>query len=112
MIAQTQKGEALLRAPTHPAARTQRWRRFIPYLFLLPYLLAMVLFSIGPGLYALLISFADFREGVPRYFAAGLSNYVTAYGDFRFVEVFKNVSIFLLISVPLVLSQRTESRVR
>lgn len=101
MAVQTQQGEALLRAPAHPAARPKRWRRFIPYLFLLPYLLAMILFSVGPGLYAFLISFADFREGVPRYFAAGLSNYVTAYGDFRFVEVFKNVGIFLLISVPL-----------
>ncbi|CAN5463119.1 sugar ABC transporter permease [soil metagenome] len=101
MAAQTQKVEALLHAQTHPATRSERWRRFIPFLFLLPYLLTMLLFSIGPGLYALLISFADFREGVPRYFAAGLRNYVTAYSDFRFVEVFKNVGIFLLISVPL-----------
>lgn len=101
MAVQTQPGEALGRATVRPAARAGKWRRFFPYLFLLPYLLAMLLFSIGPGLYALLISFADFREGVPHYFAAGLRNYITAYTDFRFVEVFKNVGIFLLISVPL-----------
>jgi multiple sugar transport system permease protein len=60
----------------------------------------MFFFSIGPGLYALLISFADFSQGVPRYFAAGVKNYVTAYGDFRFGEVFQNIIIFLVISVP------------
>lgn len=101
MAAQTHKVEALLRAQANPATKSKGWRRLLPYLFLLPYLLAMLFFSVGPGLYALMISFADFSEGKPRYFAAGLSNYFTAYGDFRFVEVFKNIGIFLLISLPL-----------
>ena len=33
---------------------------FEAYLFLLPYILFMLAFGLGPGLYALLISFADF----------------------------------------------------
>jgi len=101
MAVQTSEIEAPPRTQTHLGVSAKGWRRFIPYLFLLPYLLAMFFFSIGPGLYALLISFADFSQGVPRYFAAGISNYITAYGDFRFVEVFRNVGLFLLISVPV-----------
>jgi multiple sugar transport system permease protein len=101
MAVQTSEIEAPLRTQTHRRVRSQGWRRLIPFLFLLPYLLTMFLFSIGPGLYALMISFADFSQGRPRYFSAGISNYVTAYGDFRFGEVFRNIGVFLLVSVPL-----------
>ncbi len=39
----------------------QKWRRHLSaYLFVLPYLIFMLAFGIGPGLYALLISFAGF----------------------------------------------------
>jgi multiple sugar transport system permease protein len=102
MAPQTSGVKAPAQAKSHPSAHLKGLGRHLTsYLFLLPYLLAMLLFSIGPGLYALLISFADFSTGIPRYFAAGLNNYITAYTDFRFVEVFQNVGIFLIISVPL-----------
>ena len=79
-----------------------RWRRHLTaYLFVLPYALIMLAFGLGPGLYALLISFADFSSGVPKYFAAGVGNYVTAFKDFRFNFTFVNISEFLIISVPL-----------
>src|SRR5215203_2476125 len=101
MAVKTSGVETPFRTQVHPRTKSKRWRRLIPYLFLLPYLLAMLLFSVGPAIYAFLISFADFSQGVPRYFAAGISNYITAYGDFRFAEVFRNIGLFLLISVPL-----------
>jgi multiple sugar transport system permease protein len=85
-------------------AKTQRkgtGHTLTAYLFLLPYLLAMLFFSVGPAIYALMISFADFSMGVPLYFAAGIQNYITAYTDFRFGEVFVNIAKFLIISVPL-----------
>ena len=80
-----------------------RWRRrhLSAYLFVLPYVLIMVAFGLGPGLYALLISFADFSAGVPDYFAAGVSNYYTVFNDFRFTFTFGNIAKFLVISVPL-----------
>jgi multiple sugar transport system permease protein len=102
MATQTGEVKAPPQTEAHPSAHLKGWGgRLTSYLFLLPYLLAMIFFSIGPGLYALIISFADFSTGVPRYFAAGLNNYLTAYTDFRFAEVFQNVGIFLAISVPL-----------
>ncbi|MGB8648498.1 MAG: sugar ABC transporter permease [Anaerolineae bacterium] len=79
-----------------------RWRRHLTsYLFALPYLLVMVAFGLGPGLYALLISFADFKTGLPKYFAAGFSNYLAVFKEFRFTFTFVNIGEFLVISVPL-----------
>ncbi len=101
MTVKTSEGETPFRPQAVPRTRSIVWRRLIPLVFLLPYLLAMLLFSLGPAIYALLISFADFSQGRPRYFAAGIRNYITAYGDFRFVDVFSNIGLFLLISVPL-----------
>jgi multiple sugar transport system permease protein len=101
MAVKTGEVDTSFRPQTQLRARSKAWRLVVPFLFLFPYLLAMFLFSIGPALYALLISFADFSQGRPRYFNAGLSNYVTAYTDFRFVEVSRNIGLFLLISVPL-----------
>ncbi len=79
-----------------------RWRRYrVSYLFVLPYFLVMLAFGLGPGIYALLISFADFKSGVPRYFAAGFNNYLAVFKEFRFGFTFANIGKFLAISVPL-----------
>jgi len=78
-----------------------RWRRHLTaYPFALPYFLVMLAFGLGPGLYALLISFADFSTGLPSYFAAGFSNYLAVFNDFRFAFTFGNIAKFLVISVP------------
>jgi multiple sugar transport system permease protein len=61
----------------------------------------MLAFGLGPGLYALLLSFADFSTGVPSYFAAGFSNYLAVFKDFRFTFTMGNIAEFLVISVPL-----------
>ncbi len=78
------------------------WRRHrISYLLVLPYMIFMAIFGIGPALYALLMSFSKFSFGTPDYFAAGLDNYKLAYGDARFFQVFGNLLEFLIVSVPL-----------
>jgi len=71
------------------------------YLFLLPYILFMLAFGLGPGIYALIISFADYSTGLPRYFAAGIKNYLAVFKDSRFAFTFANIGKFLLISVPV-----------
>lgn len=88
-----------LNQPRSPSFSSKR--RLTAYLFVLPYVLVMVAFGLGPGLYALLLSFADFSTGLPRYFAAGSSNYLTVFKDFRFAFTFGNIAEFLVISVPL-----------
>ena len=91
-------------APTLPKERSRsRRRRLFPTagdIFVLPYVLFLLAFGIGPGIYALVISFASFANGTPQYFAAGLQNYVAAFTDFRFGTAFANVFQFLIISIP------------
>jgi len=84
------------------ASTSRKWRRNLSaYRFVLPYLLFMLAFGIGPGIYAFVISFADFKFGVPDYFAAGINNYVTAFTDYRFGFTMANIAEFLVVSVPL-----------
>jgi multiple sugar transport system permease protein len=79
-----------------------KWRRHLGvYPFVLPYLLFMLVFGLGPGIYAFLVSFADFELGVPRYFQAGLHNYMVVFHDFRFTFTIANIAKFLVVSVPL-----------
>ena len=79
-----------------------KWRRYsVAYLFMLPYLLVMLAFGLGPGIYALILSFADFKTGVAKYFVAGFSNYLAVFKEFRFLFTVGNIAKFLAISVPL-----------
>ncbi|MBX3031623.1 MAG: sugar ABC transporter permease [Chloroflexi bacterium] len=80
--------------PTRPRIRTA-------HLFVLPHTVFMLLFAIGPAVYALVISFASFQRGTPEFFGAGLDNYANAYTDVRFLPALGNVTQFLIISVPL-----------
>jgi multiple sugar transport system permease protein len=85
------------------APRTRgKWRQhLVAYAFVLPYLLTMLVFGLGPGIYAFVLSFADFKSGVPRYFQAGLHNYMMVFQDFRFTFTIANILKFLVVSVPL-----------
>ena len=71
------------------------------HFFVLPHTIFLLLFGLAPALYALLLSFATFKQGRPQFFEAGLSNYLTAYSDFRFGTAFIHVGQFLAISLPL-----------
>ncbi len=71
------------------------------HLFVLPHVIFLVVFAVGPALYAVVISFASFKAGTPQFFGAGLDNYFKAYGDARFLPALWRVTQFLLISVPL-----------
>lgn len=80
--------------------RRRRWLPSAADLFVLPYAFFLLVFGILPGVFALIISFSDFSNGTPNYFAAGLRNFSTAFHDFRFVDAFRNMFQFLLVSVP------------
>ena len=95
------EGQSEKKVRLSSSRRNRNRRTNEAYLFLLPYILFMLAFGLGPGIYALLISFADFSSGVPHYFAAGVKNYLTVLKDQRFVFTFTNIGEFLLISVPI-----------
>ena len=91
-----------MKSSSAASPRTHRRTLIEPgHLFVLPYVLMLLVFGIGPGIYALIISFATFAGGRPQFFQAGIANYVTAFTDFRFAPTFQNIAAYLLISLPL-----------
>ncbi|MGV8882936.1 MAG: carbohydrate ABC transporter permease [Rhodoglobus sp.] len=66
--------------------------------FLAPYVVLLLLFGIGPTVYAVSESFIVTSDGVRR---PGLDNYVQLLGDFRLLPAMTNVAIFLAIWLPV-----------
>jgi multiple sugar transport system permease protein len=79
--------------------RTLFWRD-AGMLLIVPYLVAMLLFGLGPALSALVFSFSAFERGKPLLFQAGLDNFIGAFTDFRFITAFRNTFTFAAMAVP------------
>ena len=71
------------------------------WLFSAPYVALLLLFGVGPFVYAFLLMFAEFDQGQPDFWAAGFENFRTAFTDFRIREAIENLGRFLLLSVPI-----------
>jgi multiple sugar transport system permease protein len=69
-------------------------------LLIVPYVIWMLLFGLGPAISALVFSFSRFEKGKPYLFQAGFSNFVGAFTDFRFLAALKNTMTFAAIAVP------------
>jgi len=78
------------------------------YLFLLPWLIGLVVFTIGPMLASLYLSFTDYNllksplEYPPDFI--GLENYTKMLGDGAFWNSFRVTVTYVIISVPLQLA--------
>ncbi len=88
------------RAMASPSRSARRFRVNPAYIFLLPYMAAMLLFSLGPAIYSLLLTFATFQAGRPQFFQAGLKNIETVFKDPFLWPSFLNVLRFLVVSIP------------
>jgi len=90
--------------PMRPRSRT--WRRLrrgsIPYLFLTPFLIGFLVFSIFPLVYVLNLSLYRTRIVGGKAFV-GLDNYVKAFGDPSFWHAIGNVLTFGIIQIPVML---------
>lgn len=86
--------------PVRQRTRHRRRRVHPGHLLVAPYALLLVAFGIGPGIYALLLTFTQVRGGLPDLTTFGLQNYRRAFSDFRFVQTFQNLGEYLLYSVP------------
>jgi multiple sugar transport system permease protein len=88
-------------ASEYDADRRTLWHRhpMVPYYFLLPYLVAFVLFRFGPTLAGLGISFLKWDiMGQPH--VVGLRNYEQLARDPQFFLSFKNTLYFMLLTAP------------
>lgn len=76
-----------------------RYHKSVPYLFILPMLLGLILFRFGPILASFLISFTEWR-GTSNPVFIGLGNYVELLNSPVFWEVLNNTLIFAALFVP------------
>ncbi len=67
-------------------------------LLLLPYLIAVSLFHLGPAFAALVISFSRIRFGKIELFAAGFNNYLKVLADPAFSRAYGNVIQFSILA--------------
>ncbi|MFD1177657.1 carbohydrate ABC transporter permease [Paenibacillus puldeungensis] len=73
------------------------------YLFILPWLVGLLLFTIGPMLFSLFLAFSkwDIITGVKSIEWVGLDNFKAIFHDELFYQSLKVTFIFALVSVPL-----------
>lgn len=73
------------------------------YLFILPWFLGLLIFTIGPMIFSLILSFSkwDIITGIDSIEFVGLDNFVNIFHDELFYQSLKVTFIFALVSVPL-----------
>jgi len=76
-----------------------RYNRLTPYLFVLPMILGLIIFRLGPIIASFLISFTTWR-GTSKPVFVGFDNYSEAFSSDVFWEVLRNTLVFALIYVP------------
>jgi multiple sugar transport system permease protein len=78
------------------------------YLFLLPWIIGLVVFTVGPMLASLYLSFTDYNllksplKHPPTF--TGIENYVKMLGDGQFWNAFRVTVEYVIVSVPLQLA--------
>ncbi|TDL63946.1 sugar ABC transporter permease [Rhodococcus qingshengii] len=82
----------------------KRWSSIIPYLFLAPWLIGLVVFSGFPFLSSLYLSFTNYNfVSSPNW--VGLKNYLTMFTqDPQYFQALKVTVTYVLVAVPLELS--------
>jgi multiple sugar transport system permease protein len=76
-----------------------KYGKVTPYLFVLPMIVGLLVFRLGPVVAAVLASFTRWNVQTPPEFL-GLGNYSEAISSEIFWLVFKNTVVFVLIFVP------------
>ncbi|WP_377272837.1 carbohydrate ABC transporter permease [Peterkaempfera sp. SMS 1(5)a] len=83
-----------------PGARPEQKDNRVAYVFLIPWLLGVVLITIGPVLASLYLSFTNYNLLQPPHFT-GFANYVQMFGDSEFWTSLKVTLLYVVFSVPL-----------
>lgn len=86
-----------------PGRRRLRAKAVAPYLFLAPFLILFVAFVVGPLVYALYMSVFRDTLVAGRQFA-GAANYIKVMADTKFWDGIKNLAIFGIVQVPVMLT--------
>jgi multiple sugar transport system permease protein len=100
-MAVTEHAPPVARRSITSARRRGRRRNLTAYTYLLPYLALLLVFGLGPAVYAIFLSFTNtMKSGID---FNGVDNYIRAVSDFRFWPSFENVAIFLAVWLPIMI---------
>lgn len=89
-------------APSTTRTGLSWWALLQPYVFLLPFLLTFLVFTVGPAIYSVWLSLFSTPLVGPKRFV-GLSNFVKVFNDADFWNGVTRVVIFGVIQVPVML---------
>ena len=86
-------------------AKEKKWRNKKPYLYILPFAIGVIIFTLYPIINVLLISFKEnFNYITKGYSGIGLSNYIYVLNDPYFHQAFKNTFMYVFIVIPISLA--------
>ena len=83
--------------------RRARKRNLVAYSFIAPNFIGFAVFTLGPIVLALLLSFAEW-DGSNAMKFVGLQNFINIFGDDRFLASLKNTVVYSLFTVPVTLA--------
>src|SRR4028119_814488 len=88
------------KAPTRRRERIRMHEAIQGYVFMMPAILGLLIFLLGPIVVSLYLSFTDYDLLTsPNWI--GLENYTTLFQDDLFWQALKVSSIYAIVSVPL-----------
>lgn len=76
-------------------------QKYVPYLFLLPAMVMLVIFFFIPFFQTILLSFLDYSNDIYNPVFAGVENYKVLLSSKEFYTVIFNTFLFLIIAVPI-----------
>ena len=82
--------------------RRQRKRDLVAYSFIAPNFIGFAVFTLGPIVLALLMSFAEW-DGSNKMKFVGINNFVQIFSDDRFTSALKNTIVYSVFTVPVTL---------
>lgn len=77
------------------------YKRYVPYLFLLPAAIVLVVFFFIPFFQTIMLSFQDYSSNIYNPTYVGLQNYIQLFNSPIFYKVLINTFLYLFIAVPI-----------
>ena len=75
--------------------------KYVPYLFLLPALLLLIIFFFIPFVQTIILSFQDYSTNIYNATFIGIDNYIQLFKNPIFYKVLLNTFLYLIIAVPI-----------
>lgn len=77
------------------------YKKFTPFLFLLPALILLIIFFFIPFFQTIYLSFQDYSNNIYAPEFVGLKNYLMLFNSTEFYKVILNTFIYLIVAVPI-----------